>query len=136
MLRICAIPYEGLDNNLLKGFLPDTGFLCVCLSSSTRSGVSVVGSTDSSTVRTRTIVCLPLHSFRSPFSKSPEQIPPNLTYHTEFLPMYTSKPHSKPHFSPQNLISLFLQSSTFGFIFCAIIYSLLLANFGVYLSKL
>ena len=62
-------------------------------------------------------------------TKSPEQIPPNPTYHTEFLPMYTSKPHSKPHFSPQNLISLFLQSSTFGFIFCAIIYSLLFSQF-------
>ena len=55
--------------------------------------------------------------------KSPEQIPPNPLYHTEFLPMYTSKPHSKPHFSPQNLLSLFLHSSTFLFIFCAIIHS-------------
>ena len=69
-------------------------------------------------------------------AKCAEQIPPNPLDCTEFLPMYTSIPPSKPHFSPQNLLSLFLQSSTFGFIFCAIIYSLLFAIFGVYLSQI
>jgi len=67
--------------------------------------------------------CFAWRVTKSPEPKSPEQIPPNPLLCTEFLPMYTSKPHSKPHFSPQNLLSLFLHSSTFLFIFCAIIHS-------------
>jgi len=43
--------------------------------------------------------------------------------------MYTSKPPSKPPFSPPNLLSLFLHSSTFGFIFCAIIHSQKMLSF-------
>ena len=63
--------------------------------------------------------------------KSPEQIPQNPLLCTEFLPYVDTKPPTRPPFSPPNLLSLFLQSSTFLFIFCAIIYIFFLPFLGV-----
>ena len=63
-------------------------------------------------------------------SKSPEQAPQNPLLCTEFLPYVDTKPPTRPPSPPPNLLSLFLQSSTFGFIFWAIIYIFFLAIFG------